>query len=108
TTCEAMGGTGKESDAVDERCAQEGIAWHDPGWFFVIKERPGEPRFGLDIGGEQSAVEDGRVEVWNDLSWDDVTPAVEEGGFIQITAQTQSITANQSLESNDDEKITQQ
>ena len=20
----------------------------DPGWFFVIKERPGEPRFGLD------------------------------------------------------------
>ena len=21
----------------------------DPGWFFVIKERPGEPRFGLDI-----------------------------------------------------------
>jgi hypothetical protein len=21
----------------------------NPGWFFVIKERPGEPRFGLDI-----------------------------------------------------------
>ena len=21
----------------------------DPGWFFVIKERPGEPRFGLDL-----------------------------------------------------------
>ena len=24
-------------------------ATNDAGWFFVIKERPGEPRFGLDI-----------------------------------------------------------
>ena len=29
------GGTGRQPD-------------DDPGWFFVIKERPGEPRFGLD------------------------------------------------------------
>src|SRR5204863_9352580 len=29
-------------------------AAEDPGWFFVIKERPGEPRFGLDevVGDE--------------------------------------------------------
>ena len=29
----------------------------DPGWFFVIKERPGEPRFGLDLpqGAPQGA-----------------------------------------------------
>ena len=41
----------------------------DPGWFFVIKERPGEPRFGLD--NEQQD----KLNVWNDLSWPDVQPA---------------------------------
>jgi hypothetical protein len=40
----------------------------DPGWFFVIKERPGEPRFGFDIART------GALEVWNDLAWPDVLP----------------------------------
>jgi hypothetical protein len=40
-----------------------------PGWFFVIKERPGEPRFGFD---ENSATQ---VVVWNDLGWDRVPMA---------------------------------
>ncbi len=34
-----------------------------PGWFFVIKERPGEPRFGLD---ENLSA---HIYNWNDLSW---------------------------------------
>ncbi|TCC47507.1 hypothetical protein E0H75_22275 [Kribbella capetownensis] len=38
----------------------------DPGWFFVIKERPGEPRFGLDVRRT------GPLQVWNDLAWPDV------------------------------------
>jgi hypothetical protein len=49
--------------------AQGGTGENDsdpPGWFFVIKERPGEPRFGFD---ETSEVE---LVVWNDLGWDDV------------------------------------
>jgi hypothetical protein len=50
----------------------------DPGWFFVIKERPGDPRFGLDSG---PAV---RVETWNDLSWPDVDPGGQ--GFVQLGA----------------------
>jgi len=50
----------------------------DPGWFFVIKERPGEPRFGLDIS------RDGALNVWNDLAWADVLPN-GSGEFIQIT-----------------------
>lgn len=41
----------------------------DPGWYFVIKERPGDPRFGLDVE------RDGALEVWNDLAWPDVLPA---------------------------------
>ncbi|KOV28042.1 hypothetical protein ADK60_19150 [Streptomyces sp. XY431] len=40
----------------------------DPGWFFVIKERPGDPRFGADDGAGTA------VEVWNDLSWRDIDP----------------------------------
>ncbi|MDH3452388.1 MAG: hypothetical protein OEN20_08205, partial [Gammaproteobacteria bacterium] len=39
----------------------------DPGWFFVLQERPGEPRFGLDV------VPDGvlpSVTDWNKLAWD--------------------------------------
>lgn len=39
----------------------------DPGWFFVIKERPGEPRFGLDISGPA------RPQVFNDLAWTNTT-----------------------------------
>lgn len=107
TVCKAKGGTGKESVPVDERCAAEGVTWDDPGWFFVIKERPGEPRFGLDIGGGGN-VEQGRIEVWNDLAWGDISPPVAAGGFLQISGETQTITANQPLESEDAEKIEQQ
>lgn len=40
---------------------------NDPaGWFFVLRERPGEPRFGFD---EKSDTE---IVVWNDLGWDRV------------------------------------
>ncbi|MFQ5636634.1 MAG: hypothetical protein ACE5IR_01400 [bacterium] len=108
TVCEAKGGTGKEDEPVDARCAEEGVTWDDPGWFFCIKERPGEPRFGLDIGNGENIDAQGRIEVWNDLSWNDLSPAVENGGFIQITAATQSITADQPLEPEDSEKQEQQ
>jgi hypothetical protein len=64
TASAAIGGTGeKETD--------------DPGWFFVIKERPGEPRFGLDIERND------KLHVWNDLSWVDVLPG-EPGANIRI------------------------
>jgi hypothetical protein len=48
----------------------------DPGWFFVLKERPGDPRFGLDEGPPT------RVEVWNDLTWADVDP--QGHGFVEF------------------------
>ena len=58
TAAVALGGTGE--NPAD-----------DPGWFFVIKERPGEPRFGFDVS------RDGPIEVWNDLAWPDVLPTGE-------------------------------
>ncbi len=36
-----------------------------PGWFFCIKERPGEPRFGLDTSRT------GPIQTVNDLAWPD-------------------------------------
>ncbi|MCP5053318.1 MAG: hypothetical protein GY940_39505 [bacterium] len=57
----------------------------DPGWFFVIKERPGEPRFGLDIDGQ------GDINVWNDLTWEKVVPGVSDGDFIGIDSNTPAI-----------------
>jgi hypothetical protein len=56
TVAAARGGTGERRE-------------DPPGWFFVIKERPGEPRFGFD---ETSAPQ---ISVWNDLGWDRVPMA---------------------------------
>jgi hypothetical protein len=56
----------------------------DPGWFFVIKERPGEPRFGLDIDQQPA------LNVWSDLSWEDVEPG-SPGSYIQLTDATPSL-----------------
>lgn len=39
-----------------------------PGWFFCIQERPGEPRFGLDIQ-QESVVDPVAIDTWNKLSW---------------------------------------
>ncbi|CAE6794438.1 hypothetical protein [Nitrospira defluvii] len=55
TDSEVKGGTGEDPG-------------DDPGWFFIIKERPGEPRFGFDIG----AADPSKIHVWNDLGWDNV------------------------------------
>ncbi|MDQ2588402.1 hypothetical protein [Saccharothrix yanglingensis] len=52
----------------------------DLGWFFVLEERPGDPRFGLD---EDQPGEQTEVEVWNDLSWGKVDPAPGHG-FIRF------------------------
>ena len=62
----AKGGSGERPD-------------DDPGWFFVIKERPGEPRFGFDAEQQPS------MSVWNDLSWPDVQPG-PPGAYIQIAS----------------------
>lgn len=52
----------------------------DAGWFFVIKERPGEPRFGLDIERDR-----GQVQTFNDLAWSDAA-GVAPGGHLPASA----------------------
>jgi hypothetical protein len=38
---------------------------NNPGWFFVIQERPGEPRFGLDIQDTTPPA----PTLWTELAW---------------------------------------
>lgn len=59
TVTEAKGGSGEDPD-------------DSAGWFFVIKERPGEPRFGLDVPGDEDDYQINVVDSWNDLSWSHV------------------------------------
>ncbi len=50
-----------------------------PGWFFRIEEVPGDARFGFDIE------RDGALNVWNDLSWTDVVPALADGKHVSVS-----------------------
>ena len=52
----------------------------DPGWFFVLKERPGEPRFGLEI---DSTVP---LDSFDALTWQEA--GVAPGGFLSAGALT--------------------
>jgi hypothetical protein len=45
------------------------------GWFFVIKERPGEARFGLDVPSPDGSNKD--LISWNDLDWSRIVPGGE-------------------------------
>jgi hypothetical protein len=60
---------GFDLTALEARGESGDMAGDDPGWFFIIKERPGEPRFGLDIEREAGA----SLATWSDLAWPDVT-----------------------------------
>jgi hypothetical protein len=75
---------GFDLNATDVRGGTGEPGSMDPGWYFVIRERPGEPRFGLDSNKQPA------IRVWNDLSWADVQPGAA-GNYIQITAATPTI-----------------
>lgn len=72
----------------------------DAGWFFCIKERPGEPRFGFDIEAESTDP----PETVNDIAWPTIGTA--EGAFLAADALS-SFTLDPVLEPDDDEKLEQ-
>jgi hypothetical protein len=43
---------------------------NDPGWFFVLQERPGEPRFGFDNLSDESPAVPAK---WDDFAWEHLT-----------------------------------
>lgn len=76
TACQVKG------DEIVDEMAPHGS--YDPGYFFIIKERPGELRFGLDLADESGDV---TPATWNDLRWDHVNKA---NGHISLDMSTVS------------------
>lgn len=69
---------GFDLDAVTAKGGETIV--EDAGWFFVLKERPGEARFGLDEVDQEAGVP--HVYNWNNLSWENTgTP---EGKCLEI------------------------
>lgn len=62
------------------------------GWFFVIKERPGEPRFGLDIEKTKTENGDERLINWNNFSWQHT--GIADGKCIEFKPSVSFTTAN--------------
>jgi hypothetical protein len=52
----------------------------DPGWFFVLEQRPGEPRFGLEL------TRDGAPEIFDQLTWDDAMSGGSPGENLSAQA----------------------
>ena len=44
----------------------------DWGWYFIIQEIPGEPRFGMDVKFSPDDTEDTPI-TWDDLGWDNLS-----------------------------------
>ncbi|KAA9038474.1 hypothetical protein FW778_13000 [Ginsengibacter hankyongi] len=65
-----------EDQARGDRIEQPhgSTAGKDPGWFFVLKERPGHVRFGLDDftdeHGNTNVMPVGNPKTWDDLAWE--------------------------------------
>lgn len=59
----------------------------DPGYFFILKERPGEPRFGLDESSSTQA-----ITQWNQLSWGKVN--TDANDVLKMSSTPQPITFN--------------
>jgi hypothetical protein len=74
------------------------------GWFFVIKERPGEPRFGLDVPGVSTDMNVNELAVWNDLSWSHVMSDVSAGKFLTLS-NTRQIKVTDPGTPDNDEKL---
>ena len=55
----------------------------DAGWFFVIAERPGEPRFGLD----DSETAGGAATSWSQLAWNHLAGDPDDIGYIDLDAE---------------------
>lgn len=53
----------------------------DPGWYFVLQERPGEARFGLELTRKGKD-----IHVFDDLTWNDALPGIKPGQFLSANA----------------------
>jgi hypothetical protein len=68
---------------------------NDPGWFFVLQERPGEPRFGLDnLSGEPREP----PIKWNHLAWEHLAD-FENLDVVNLNANAPTLVVNDPTDS---------
>lgn len=77
-TLEEVRGDAKLAETAE---AQATVSPKELGWFFVLQEIVGEPRFGMDVA---APTEPAPSPSWNDLSWVDVD--LSGGEIINLTA----------------------
>jgi hypothetical protein len=58
---------------IDEVKGKDG----DPGWYFVLQERPGEARFGLELTREGDS-----IHTFDEITWNDALPGAAPGQFL--------------------------
>ena len=51
----------------------------DPGWYFVLEERPGEARFGLEVSRTAP------TETFDDVAWPDAILGALPGQFLPVS-----------------------
>jgi hypothetical protein len=79
----------------------------DPGWYFVLQERPGEARFGLELSRTAP------IETFDDITWNDAAPGIAPGQFLAASTLTSVALTEPSAVAdpdkhdqwNDDEKV---
>jgi hypothetical protein len=49
----------------------------DPGWYFVLQERPGEARFGLELAREGAD-----IHSFDEITWNDAQPGIAPGQYL--------------------------
>jgi hypothetical protein len=69
----------------------------DPGWYFVLQERPGEARFGLEVSRTAA------VETFDDVTWGDAMPGGKPGQFLPASALS-SLTLQEPNKASDPDK----
>ena len=95
-----------EDEARGDRITQPhgSTAGKNPGWFFVLKERPGHVRFGLDDytdeHGNTDVMPTGNPATWDDLAWEYLVNSKADLDTYHITFNKNIViqnTANQPL-----------
>lgn len=87
-------------DADDIIDAGEDIFVEPAGYFIVVRERPGEPRFGLDLPNEGAESSIADIVEWNDLHWELLqAQAGEHINILQVVGE--EVIPSNSLESLD-------
>ncbi len=62
--------------------AARGNTTNQPGWFFVLQERPGQISFGLAEHHESSSP--ARPQNWDDLTWSHLTPGPSAPNYLKV------------------------